>query len=251
MRRCSVLLPCVVLLSLAGGNASSVFAQTAAAPPAVAPGKFDRYLFPLSALKTTPDVTTDVSAAPETREWADKAAVLVREWFPHVCQLLATDSFNPPRTIRLVFKPNIGAPAYAAGDTITVDSNWITQHPDDFGMMIHELTHIIQAYPGGGNKPGWLVEGIADYVRWWRYEPEAPRPRINPETAKYTDSYRTTAAFLAWVSFKYDRGLVRQLDSALRQKTYRPEIFTERTGKSLDALWDEYKATLPPVRPAS
>lgn len=219
------------------------------ATPSQPPSELVRHLYPLSPVKQSPPVTIDVSAAPEAKEWAEKAAVLVSEWYPHVCQLLATENFNAPKEIRLVFKPDISAPAYAAGGEITVNATWIKQHPDDFGMMIHELTHVIQAYPGGGNKPGWLVEGIADYIRWWRYEPESPRPRVNPETAKYTDSYRTTGAFLAWVAYKYDRGLVRKLDSALRERTYSPAIFEKSTGKNLDALWDEFKATLPAPTP--
>ena len=32
---------------------------------------------------------------------------------------------------------------------------------EHFGVVIHELTHVIQAYPAAGDKPGWLVEGIA------------------------------------------------------------------------------------------
>ena len=33
-------------------------------------------------------------------------------------------------------------------------------------------------------------------MRWFLYEPADQRPRVNPDRAKYTDSYRTTAAFL-------------------------------------------------------
>ena len=39
----------------------------------------------------------------------------------------------------------------------------------DEGILIHELTHVIQPYSGG--VPDWLSEGIADYTRWVRYEP--------------------------------------------------------------------------------
>jgi hypothetical protein len=63
---------------------------------------------------------------------------------------------------------------------ITISGKWITEHPDDLGMVIHELVHVVQGYPNSRHKAGWLVEGIADYIRWWRYEPEAPRPRIDP-----------------------------------------------------------------------
>jgi hypothetical protein len=232
-----------IFLGLSG---SAAFAQNAAPNGAPAPGKVDdaatltRFLDPLNRPKDGPEVAIDVTAAPDVKPWAEKAAALVKEWFPHVCQLLATENYTPPKEIRLIFKPDISAPAYASGNAITVNATWIRQHPDDFGMMIHEMTHLIQRYPGRGNKPGWLVEGIADYIRWWRFEPEAPRTRVNPDRAKYTDSYRTTAAFLAWAVAKYDRGLVRKLDAALREEKYTPGLFEQATGKTLDVLWEEY-----------
>jgi hypothetical protein len=222
-------------------------AQQADAPNS---SSFTRYLYPLSKTREAPEVTIDVTDAPDAKPWAEQAKTLVSEWYPHVCQLLATDNYRPPKTIQLIFKPDINAPAYASGGSITVNAKWIAAHPDDFGMIIHELTHVIQSYPGGGDKPGWLVEGIADYIRWWRYEPESARTPINPQKAKYTDSYRTTAAFLAWVVGKYDRGIVRQLDQSLREKKYSAEIFKTVTGKTLDTLWEEYIAGMrPAVKP--
>src|SRR5207244_2755392 len=101
-----------------------------------------RYVDPLAKMREAPPVTIDVSAASEARPWAEQAQGLVRDWFPHVCQLLATENYTQPRQLRLVFKPNINAPAYSAGGQITVNAKWIAQHPDDFGMMIHEMTHI-------------------------------------------------------------------------------------------------------------
>ena len=214
--------------------AQSVSAQEKQVP-------LSKHLYPLAApALRVPVVTIDVSDAPETRAWAEQAQTLVQDWFPLVWRLLATDGVMPPEQIRLVFRKQINAPAYASGGSITVNGDWIRQHPDDFGMMIHELTHVVQSYPRGGNKPGWLVEGIADFIRWWRFEPEGPRPRIDPLKASYRDSYRTTAAFLAWATAKYDKRLVPQLDKTLRTGNYRDEIFQEVTGKSLDALWAEY-----------
>ena len=41
-----------------------------------------------------------------------------------------------------------------------------------------------------------------------------------------------TAAFLAWVSWKYDKRLVRKLDKALREGAYSDAIWLDVTGKS-------------------
>jgi hypothetical protein len=104
-------------------------------------------------------------------------------------------------------------------------------------MVVHELTHVVQQYHGEG-QPGWLVEGIADYVRWWRYEPDSPRPRFGPK-ATYHDSYQTTAAFLAWVSYHYNEALVPSLDRAMRANQDPVPVFQQLTGKSPDDLWRE------------
>ena len=37
--------------------------------------------------------------------------------------------------------------AGTTGDTIHVSADWIKKHPDDFGLVIHEMTHVIQHYP--------------------------------------------------------------------------------------------------------
>lgn len=206
---------------------------------------YDHNLYPLSKPRRSPRVRIDIADAPETRVWAVHAQKLVVEWFPLITRFLATRDFKPPRAITLVFKRAIDPPAYANGDSITIKVPWITAHPDDLGMVIHELTHIIQAYPDQGDKPGWLVEGIADYIRFYRYEPDVPRPRINPQTATYHDAYRTTAAFLAWVTGRYDRGIVYKLDEALRKGAYSVNLFKEATGKPVDTLWAEFVQTLP------
>jgi hypothetical protein len=108
-------------------------------------------------------------------------------------------------------------------------------------MVIHELVHVLQRYPANASDVGWLVEGIADYVRWWRYEPEAPRPRITGES-KMTDGYRVTAYFLAWAGKKYDLRLIPRLDAALRRGDDPMPVFMETCGKRAAEVWDEFKS---------
>ncbi|WP_146431819.1 basic secretory protein-like protein [Blastopirellula retiformator] len=45
-----------------------------------------------------------------------------------------------------------------------------------------------------------MVEGIADYIRYWKYEAERPRYPLNRGRTKYTDGYNNTAAFLAFLT---------------------------------------------------
>jgi hypothetical protein len=216
----------------------------------------DRYVYPRTPEMTCPPVEIDVSDFPESRAWGERAKALVENWYGSLTALLATDgrdpitheltgkAFKPYSKIRLVIKKEISAPAWAAGGEITISGKWITEHPDDLGMIIHELTHVLQSYPGFEGKPGWLVEGIADYTRWWKYEPElhATRGRTKPDFSKanYTDSYRTTAVWLAYISKKYDMRLVPCLDLELRSGRDPMPIFKKLTGKTPDELWAEF-----------
>ena len=181
---------------------------------------------------------------PEVRAWADEAAKQVREWWPQVARLLATENFKPPTTLTLLFKSLPKLPAFRNAEGLTISTEWITKHPDDFGMIIHEMTHAIQDYKGAPRDAGWLTEGIADYIRYWHYEPEVPHRRIDSAKASYRDGYSTTGSFLAWLIVKYDRRTVRKLDAALRAGKYTDAIFEEITGKALDPLWAEFLTSL-------
>ena len=178
--------------------------------------------------------------AAEVRAWADEAAHVVLEWWPQIARLLATDDFRAPEQLTLTFKTELKGPAHRTSDGLFIGIPWITAHPDDFGMIIHEMTHAIQDYHGVPKDAGWLTEGIADYIRYWHYEPEVPHRRIDSAKASYRDGYSTTGAFLAWLIVKYDRRTVRQLDAALRAGKYGDAIFEEITGKALAPLWSEF-----------
>ena len=191
-----------------------------------------------------PKVVLDTTQSPDLAEWGREAGKLVSQWYSVIWNLLGTEKSTPATTVRVTFQEKQDAPAYATGGGIFVSAPWVRAHPDDFGMMIHEMTHLIQAYPGSDSTPGWLVEGVADYTRWWRYEPEAPRQKVT-EKNSYTNSYRVTAAFLAWVTHRYDHNLVRKLDRAMKEKRYVETLWVDSTGKKLDDLWTEFVAAQP------
>ncbi|MFI5385483.1 MAG: basic secretory protein-like protein [Fimbriimonadales bacterium] len=126
--------------------------------------------------------------------------------------------------------------------TIQVSAKYALAHPDDIGMVVHEMVHVVQSYPT--YDPSWLVEGIADYVRWFFYEPVDKRPHPSPAKATARDSYRTTAAFLFWASEKYSKDLVPKLNDAFQANQYKESLFKDLTGKTLDELNAEWIASL-------
>ncbi|MCY3018957.1 MAG: basic secretory protein-like protein [Planctomycetota bacterium] len=188
-------------------------------------------------------INVDFSATPDLTEWALRAQKDAEEQYPIMAEKLGSEGFSPPRQIMLVFKddPKLQIAA-TGGTTIVFARSWIKAHPTDTGTVIHELAHVIQSYKR--KVPGWLTEGIADYIRWWTWEPPERRGRINPARAKYTNGYQDAAAFLYWAEKQYDKDLVRKLNDQARRGTYKDELFKEYTGKELDALWKEFVESL-------
>ena len=118
-----------------------------------------RFLYPLAPSKAGDSPTfvidvTEIADEPASVRWAEESKTLCEHWFPIVYRFLATEDWTVPKEIKLIFKKELKVPAYASGSTITISTPWITQNPDDFGCVIHELTHVIQAYPNSRGKPG-------------------------------------------------------------------------------------------------
>ncbi len=185
---------------------------------------------------------SDISQAPDLAAWAKKAEFQMESFWADTAALLYTRGFVPPNKINVIYRTGPGVTPVAAtgGGEMEVNSAWSRAHPEDTGLTVHEVAHAIQAYDS--YNPVWLVEGIADYVRWVRFEPENFPIRLNPATAKYTDSYRTTAMFLAWCELNYDSRMVTKLSENVRSGTYKTEVFKTYTGKDVDTLWTEFIA---------
>jgi hypothetical protein len=105
-------------------------------------------------------------------------------------------------------------------------------------MVIHELSHVVQSYPRG---VGWITEGIADYVRYFKYEPKPAPPKVGAK-ASYKDGYKTSATFLSWLEKSKDKDIISKLNLALRTSSYKEDLFKEWTGSDLDTLWKEFIA---------
>ena len=197
-----------------------------------------------SATPRTPNFTftIDTTQSPDLKVWAEEMRPIIEKWYPLIVQYLPSDGYTAPRKFSITFKKMDGV-AYTSGTSVVCAEAWFKAHPDDRGAIIHELVHVVQQYKYDNN-PGWLVEGVADYIRWFKYEPATKRPKPNPARAHYNDSYRTTAAFLEFVATNYDHEIALRMSEAMREGRYSPDLWTEYAGKTPDALWSEYAKTL-------
>jgi hypothetical protein len=196
------------------------------------------------------EIEFDTSQVPEIKPWVDETLKpIVAEWYPKIVELLPSDSYRPPQQFGIVFHRDMQGVANTAGRQVNCAADWFLANLEGeaAGAVVHELVHVVQQYGrtrGGSRSPGWLVEGVADHIRWFMYEPQQLRPRVNPDRAHYTDSYRTTAAFLDYVVQNHDADLIKKFNAAMREGKYADGLWRDYTGKSVDELWDEYVAQL-------
>ncbi len=200
----------------------------------------------------------DMSAAPDLEAWTEKELVpVVKAWYPKIVDALPSEGYKAPEQVRLRFRDQMqGVPAYAMGNTIHLNSSWFRKELDREakGAVVHELVHVVQQYqrrirsiPNPRPAPGWVVEGVADYVRWFQYEPQSKGAEISParaEGAKHDASYRVTANFLDWVIRNHDQDLLKHLNAAARQTRYDEKLWVDRTTHSLPELEKLWKQSL-------
>lgn len=182
----------------------------------------------------------------DTADAMDQVVVdrMVETFFAVYSRLV--DRFNPDasRQVTFVIEPGLGGIAGAGGDHIFFNPAYFAAHPEDTDVVVHEAMHVVQAY-GDQPVPGWLVEGIADYVRHHYGVNDAVGGWRLPDYAadqELAQGYRSAGRFLVWLEQQGHAGVVEALDARARAGAYTPEVWAELTGQSLEALWDEYRA---------
>lgn len=147
-------------------------------------------------------------------------------------------------TITMMIGTEYRGVAATLNGVVKIDQEWIRKNPKDIDLLTHELMHVVQTY--GYNVPdNWLTDGIADYGRYaFGINNAASGWSLTPfqQSHSYKNSYRIAARFLVWVEQHKDKSIVKALDKALREGKYQPITWERLTGKSLDALWQEYAA---------
>jgi hypothetical protein len=236
-----------------------VEANAPAAESTVAAGAVEPYRF--KSADGYAEITIDTSGEPELKEWAEtKLAPVIAEWFPKIVAMLPSEGYSAPKQFSIDIRPRDGVAA-AAGTRITANSTWLKRelNREAVGSLVHEVVHVVQQYgwgrrdnPDGPRPPGYLTEGIPDYIRWFLYEPQSHgadliwlQAQRNPNL-NYDRAYRTTANFLDYVINKYDKEkvLIQKLNAACRQRKSTEEIWPAVTGKKVEELNDEWKAAV-------
>jgi hypothetical protein len=175
----------------------------------------------------------DYTQSPSMKSFANTVANLCAENYPKIEQLLNNASISKPYRIIIREQSNPGG---TSGSIIYLSGEWFTSNPDDLGAVVHEMTHVIQAYP---SYIFWPTEGIADYIRYWAgYQNSWSYPHCG-QGQNYTIGYSCSAAFLRYIERSYDKNIVSELNNKLREGNYSDSLFQIYTGKKLPELWTE------------
>ncbi len=198
---------------------------------------------PVATFRDPVEFVIDTSDAPDRKPWAEAVARQCERAYAMINDELGRDGYRPPRRIDLMVRADYRGVSGMSGTRIVASADHFRRHrKDDDGAILHETVHVAQGYRRGP-RPGWLVEGISDYVRFFKWEPEK-LGRIDPATARYDRGYRVTAASLAYLVERYDREINRRLNRALRAGEYDDDLFRQFTGKTVQELDEEWRATL-------
>ena len=192
-------------------------------------------------------VTVDARAAPDLADWArGPMRTMVSAWYPRWIRETASEGYRPIREIHIRIRDDLKeVPALTRAQVIELNADWVRRERDReaLGCLAHELAHVAQDYPPAGPRetaaPGWVVEGIADYLRWFVFEPHSRGAELTPAQlgrARFDDGYRVSANFLDWVVRSRNPGIIRMLNAAAREGRYDDARWKEWTGESLEDL---------------
>ena len=169
---------------------------------------------------------------------------LISTFFTVYPKEAATYNTNTARKVTFVIDTSYKGVAATGNDVTSFNPQWFKKHPGDIDVVTHEVMHIVQAYPNHSG-PGWITEGIADYVRYTMGVDNAGAgwklPDYNAQQS-YKNAYRVTARFFAWLEGHGHTGIVKSLDNAMRTRTYTGDTWKALTGKTVDELWADYAA---------
>jgi predicted alpha-1,2-mannosidase len=168
----------------------------------------------------------------------------IEQYFTQYPKLFNKYNSESPKEVLFFIDDKYTGVAEASGNRVRFNPAFFNKNLEDLDAITHELMHLVQQY-GYSNCPGWVTEGIADYVRaiyginnvkgGWTM------PDVLP-THSYNNSYRITARFFIWITQNYKSDFITTLDGMIRQKKYSENTWKELTGKSVEELWKDYVA---------
>lgn len=189
----------------------------------------------------------------------EEAMAIVRK----LCSILyenPNDIRLGPKVIRISIRDMDGV-AHASGNStekeVTISSRYLEAvnnsstplRREIIGILYHELTHVYQYDDNAYGQIGYLIEGMADAVRF-----EVGYHDRYAQTAGGTwqDGYGRTGDFIRWIDEHKHHGFIREMNASLDPfdgTSWNESIFQQLTGENVLSLWNQYQASLDHTSP--
>lgn len=134
---------------------------------------------------------------------------------------------------------------YVVGNTIVINPNWFISHPEDYDSIILGMMKVALKYPN--SVPEWINSSVCYYGRdeYALYNGESGNALSGRYTGgSYKDGGEVGASFFKWISKSMNKNIAALLTTDIYNKNkYNEKFWLEQTGKSLDELWVDYKAS--------
>lgn len=189
--------------------------------------------------------TVEYSETPDLKPWIDVYVIpeIIR-WYPKICELLKVPGSTARSKFRIKFTKDYQGVAVTSEDLVSCDIRYYRKSKD-IGSIVHEIVHVIQKYPpaeeGYDDFPLWLIEGIADYVRWHIYETPAFKVTAqNIVHIRCDQSYQVTADFLKWIGTRYGEEILYKIHIAGSTGQYKMGLWKRLTSYSLIELEEQW-----------
>ncbi|WP_233184185.1 basic secretory protein-like protein [Paenibacillus sonchi] len=167
-----------------------------------------------------------------------------------------------PRTLHVTIGNYDGVASVSGSPTdadLTISSRYLKSYADSgkplrqeiLGILYHELTHVYQFDDRGTPDIGYMIEGMADAVRFENGYHD--RYSMTPG-GTWHDGYGTSGNFFRWIDEKKHTGFLRELNASLNPfdgQTWTPAVFQQITGTDVDTLWNEYQVSLDKSQPTA
>ncbi|MCL4220323.1 MAG: DUF1080 domain-containing protein [Phycisphaerales bacterium] len=218
-----------------------------AEPPAADAAALDRVI-DILAIGDQTRIHFDTTETPDLRPWVQSDLMpACRAWYPRICEQLRGEGFQPPTEFTVTFRDKMDGVAHTSGKDIVCAGPWYRNNlqTEAVGSVVHELVHVVQQYGnyrGGNRPPGWLVEGIADHIRWYQFEPIEKRRRIDWNRANYDQAYFPSATFLDYIVRSLDPDAITRINDDCRSGRYSETYWQDKYGKTPEQIWADAKA---------
>src|SRR5258708_5265358 len=125
------------------------------------------------------EIIVGTRETPHFLEWAQKEmAPMAQEGDPQIVKLFPSGGYQAPAKVTISLRQEMKGVAATSGTRVRCAAEWFRRNlkGEAVGAVFHELVHVVQNYgqarrsnPDAVRPPGWLVEGIPDYIRWFTF----------------------------------------------------------------------------------